>query len=158
MWKRRRISPKSAPASIRPLSGWVMARTAKIDGAAIAPSASSPPTQTTSVKTARRPDINERYNLGGWPTTALLTPDGDVITGGTFVASDRMVAILTRVASISAALTTDPRDHSDHTDRRATEYTEHTDLSGLTESIFSAFDPEHGGFGIEPKFPHTAPL
>ena len=22
----------------------------------------------------RRPDVNERYNLEGWPTTALLTP------------------------------------------------------------------------------------
>ena len=25
----------------------------------------------------RRPDISERYNLGGWPTTAFLTPDGE---------------------------------------------------------------------------------
>ena len=24
----------------------------------------------------RRPDINARYNMGGWPTTAFLTPDG----------------------------------------------------------------------------------
>ena len=23
-----------------------------------------------------RPDINARYNMGGWPTTAFLTPDG----------------------------------------------------------------------------------
>ena len=29
------------------------------------------------VDTDRRPDINERYNLGGWPTTAFLTADGD---------------------------------------------------------------------------------
>ena len=28
------------------------------------------------VDTDRRPDINERYNLGGWPTTAFLTADG----------------------------------------------------------------------------------
>ena len=26
------------------------------------------------VDAARRPDVNERYNLGGWPTTAFLTP------------------------------------------------------------------------------------
>ena len=26
----------------------------------------------------RRPDINRRYNMGGWPTTAFLTPTGDV--------------------------------------------------------------------------------
>ena len=35
-----------------------------------------------------RPDINDRYNLGGWPTTAFLTPDGDLITGGTYFPSD----------------------------------------------------------------------
>src|SRR4029450_11022117 len=40
------------------------------------------------VDTDRRPDINERYNLGGWPTTAFLTPDGALITGGTFVTVD----------------------------------------------------------------------
>ena len=30
-----------------------------------------------------RPDIAERYGLGGWPTTAFLTPDGDVLGGET---------------------------------------------------------------------------
>jgi uncharacterized protein YyaL (SSP411 family) len=29
---------------------------------------------------------------------------------------------------------------------------------GLIEVTFSTFDEAHGGFGIEPKFPHTAPL
>jgi uncharacterized protein YyaL (SSP411 family) len=110
------------------------------------------------VDTDCRPDINERYNLGGWPTTAFLTADGEVITGGTFVAADLMAALLKRVASVSGALTADQADHADHTDRRATEYTNNTDLSELIESIFSTFDEEHGGFGIEPKFPHTAPL
>jgi uncharacterized protein len=107
------------------------------------------------VDTDRRPDINERYNLGGWPTTAFLTPDGDVITGGTFVPADRMVGVLTRVASVSVSLATE------RTDQRAAEGTENTellDLSDLITSIFSTFDQEHGGFGVEPKFPHTAPL
>ena len=30
----------------------------------------------------RRPDVDQRHNLGGWPTVAFLTPDGDLITGG----------------------------------------------------------------------------
>ncbi|MGH9408404.1 MAG: DUF255 domain-containing protein, partial [Vicinamibacterales bacterium] len=49
------------------------------------------------VDTDRRPDINERYNLGGWPTTAFLTPGGDVLAGGTFVPVDRMPGVLRRV-------------------------------------------------------------
>src|SRR3954466_6690988 len=56
------------------------------------------------VDTDRRPDINERYNLGGWPTTAFLTADGDVLTGGTFVTVDRMSGLLTRVAAAAASL------------------------------------------------------
>src|SRR5690242_8914075 len=49
------------------------------------------------VDTDRRPDINERYNLGGWPTTAFLTADGDLLGGGTFVTVDRMPAVLQQV-------------------------------------------------------------
>ncbi len=49
------------------------------------------------------PDINERYNLGGWPTTAFLTADGDLIGGGTFIAADRMPGILLRVAEAFAS-------------------------------------------------------
>ena len=37
------------------------------------------------VDTDERPDVNERYNMGGWPTTAFLTPDGHLMTGGTYI-------------------------------------------------------------------------
>jgi uncharacterized protein YyaL (SSP411 family) len=122
------------------------------------------------VDTDRRPDINERYNLGGWPTTAFLTSDGALITGGTFVAADRMPGVLMRVADAfgdrSADFSRPTRearglaeaegeggaDHAEHTDHHAADHT------GLIEAIFATFDEEHGGFGIEPKFPHTAPL
>ena len=56
------------------------------------------------VDTDRRPDINERYNLGGWPTTAFLTAGGEVVTGGTFVPVDRMAGVLDRVAAAYDAL------------------------------------------------------
>ena len=51
----------------------------------------------------RRPDINERYNLGGWPTTAFLTAEGALITGGTFIGADRMPAVLARVIDAFAS-------------------------------------------------------
>src|SRR6266446_6066219 len=41
----------------------------------------------------RRPDVNERYNLGGWPTTACLTPEGHVLNGGTYFGRDHMIAL-----------------------------------------------------------------
>ena len=45
-----------------------------------------------------RPDISERYSLGGWPTTAFLTPGGEILAGGTFVPPDRMRDMLVQVA------------------------------------------------------------
>src|SRR6187397_1565340 len=47
----------------------------------------------------RRPDINERYNLDGWPTTAFLTPSGEVLTGSTYVVPDQMARMLADVAA-----------------------------------------------------------
>src|SRR6185503_9823073 len=46
----------------------------------------------------RRPDICERYSLGGWPTTAFLTPDGGLLGGGTYVDHERLAETLERVA------------------------------------------------------------
>lgn len=124
------------------------------------------------VDTDQRPDINERYNLGGWPTTAFLTADGAVLTGATFVPLDRMSGILTRVAAafearatdltdgagLSDLKATDPTDSTDRGGQEATDPTDGTDLSALAATIFSTYDEEYGGFGIEPKFPLTAPL
>jgi len=33
----------------------------------------------------RRPDVNRRYNMGGWPTIAFLTAAGEVLTGATYL-------------------------------------------------------------------------
>ena len=111
----------------------------------------------------RRPDINERYNLGGWPTTAFLTAGGRLITGGTFVAADRMMSVLTRVAGAFEASAAEWA--TEQTEAQATEYPESRDGldatgndSALIEAIYVTFDEEHGGFGVEPKFPHAAPV
>src|SRR3954447_17061538 len=127
----------------------------------------------------RRPDINERYNLGGWPTTAFLTPRGDIMTGGTFVPVDRMAGVLERVATeYTDNLATEYTERTEHTEDLATEDTDHTDYrenpatedtddtersegentDPVVRAIFSSFDEVHGGFGIEPKFPHMAPI
>ena len=45
----------------------------------------------------RHPDVNRRYNMGGWPTTAFLTPSGDIITGATYLPPGQMRQALQRV-------------------------------------------------------------
>jgi uncharacterized protein len=42
----------------------------------------------------RRPDVNARYNLDGWPTTAVLTPTGEIMTGSTYLPADALGAML----------------------------------------------------------------
>jgi uncharacterized protein YyaL (SSP411 family) len=49
------------------------------------------------VDTDKRPDVNTRYSQGGWPSTCLLTPEGDVLWGGTFVPADQMAQMLPQV-------------------------------------------------------------
>ena len=104
----------------------------------------------------RRPDIAERYSLGGWPTTAFLTPGGDVLGGGTFIERHRLVDVLRRIsaafaegAGLSAlrapsAVAVAPGDVPP--------------LAQLIDVAAAAFDPQHGGFGGAPKFPHAAPV
>lgn len=110
------------------------------------------------VDTDRRPDINERYNLGGWPTTAFLTAGGTLITGGTFVPVERMPGVLTQVAD---AMELDQRGGEDGTGTEeggAVDDRTPPDDEAVIAAIFATFDDEYGGFGVEPKFPHTAPL
>lgn len=104
-----------------------------------------------------RPDVSERYSLGGWPTTAFLTPAGDILAGGTYFPAERMPDILARVAatfeSQGAALgdlPPAPPSPPPGADAPSQEV--------LCAHIYSTFDPDHGGFGSAPKFPMAAAL
>ena len=106
----------------------------------------------------RRPDISERYNLGGWPTTAFLTADGEVLGGGTYVDASRMERVLEDVrAAFQRGASVDrvvPAERvATHAPRGPA-----LDADALFARVFDHYDSEHGGFGTQSKFPHTAPL
>ena len=103
-----------------------------------------------------RPDIGERYNLGGWPTTAFLTPEGEMLAGGTFVPADRLRGVLSRVSEEFAAriLPVEARPPSSDAGAPAPI----PDAEALTRIVFASFDDICGGFGVEPKFPLAAPV
>ena len=97
---------------------------------------------------------------GGWPTTAFLTAAGDLLGGGTFVTADHMPG------NSSAGARSRPharrRDRTGpggdrHVRRRRRRETQPS-LDSLVDLVFASFDDEHGGFGVTPKFPLTAPL
>ena len=109
-----------------------------------------------------RPDIAERYGLGGWPTTAFLTPDGDILGGETFATAERMRDLLRRVADAFAV----QRDAL--AERRATAEPQPAgspaeapdpELDGwLADHLLGQFDADHGGFGNGAKRVHAAAL
>ena len=101
----------------------------------------------------RRPDVAERYDLGGLPTTAFLNASGEILGGGTLVPPERLIEAL-RHAS---------RPRSSHAVPSAPPHEEPipgTPLSDddLVSIVFHGFDHVHGGFGGAPKFPLVAPV
>lgn len=107
-----------------------------------------------------RPDVNRRYNMGGWPTTAFLTPDGEIIHGGTYIPPEQMRSYVTQVADAwrdkRADLAERVREIQAHEHERAPQ--QPGDLSWeIVETVGTLvrgqYDPEFGGFGRQPKFP-----
>src|SRR2546428_8766691 len=109
-----------------------------------------------------RPDINQRYNMGGWPTTAFLTASGDILTGGTYLPPDQMATRLIRVGDSYRANQADIASRVLEARKRAASGVARSvgELEpGLVDTILdavkSAYDPEYGGFGNAPKFPQA---
>jgi uncharacterized protein len=113
----------------------------------------------------RRPDINDRYNLDGWPTTAFLTPSGEILTGSTYVTPDLMPRMIAEVtasvgerydelmerAERAAVARRAPRMPMRYEpDRSAPEW--------LVEQLLAQHDPQFGGFGGNGRFLHVSPL
>ena len=113
------------------------------------------------VDTDRRPDINQRYNQGGWPTTAFLAPTGELLTGFTYLPPEAMVQVLQQ-------LNEQWRADRGNIRRRIAELQTRRDTAArpsppkrLSEDIAAhvlrvlrgAFDREHGAWGTQPKFP-----
>ncbi len=110
----------------------------------------------------QRPDINARYNMGGWPTTAFLTPGGEVMAGMTYIPPDQMRDVLNQVstyykdnkATIEEKIAEIIANRERAGDGDAGELSDQI-LRDVLHSASDAYDPVFGGFGSEPKFPHT---
>jgi uncharacterized protein len=105
----------------------------------------------------RRPDISTRYTLGGWPTTAFLNADGDILGGGTFVAADRLPSVLSRVVDAFDAVRRDV-DGQPVASPHPEESVATSAIEELEAIVFQTYDPRSGAFGGVPRFPHAAPV
>jgi uncharacterized protein YyaL (SSP411 family) len=128
-----------------------------------------------------RPDVDSRYQAavqaisgqGGWPLTAILTPDGRPFFGGTYFPRHdlygrpgiervlltmaeawrtRREEVLESADSILAAI-----EHGEAFAGRSGTLSSGI-VDKLVEAAVAQFDPNHGGFGAQPKFPHPAAL
>lgn len=113
----------------------------------------------------RRPDINARYNQGGWPTTAFLTSDGIMLTGATYVPPQQMAQMLPQIDRYFHENSAQIREHSaglrareiPAADGNVPDLREST-IARIAEEIADRYDEQYGGFGNEPKFPMTDAL
>jgi len=128
-----------------------------------------------------RPDIDSRYQAavqavsgqGGWPLTAFLTPDGKPFYGGTyFPPSDgygrpSFRRVLLSIASAYADKHGDVIEQAKMVESAIAQSESFAGKDGrvsaaviaaIQTSAFRMFDPQHGGFGQAPKFPHPSAL
>lgn len=115
------------------------------------------------VDSDQRPDINSRYNVGGWPTTAFLTGHGGIIGGATYLPPDQFMAMM---GEIQQAYAEDrPRLYEQaremHHHRRDTAArgaagpeVEEALVDQAARVVAGAYDSANGGFGNQPKFPN----
>jgi len=128
-----------------------------------------------------RPDVDARYQAavqaisgqGGWPLTAILTPDGRPFFAGTYFPPEdrygrpgfervlltlasawktRRAEVMESAASVIAAI-----EHGETFSARGDSLSLGI-VDKLVESAVGQFDPRNGGFGSQPKFPHPAVL
>ena len=139
--------------------------------------------QFIAVKVDRdeRPDVDTRYQAavsaisgqGGWPLTAFLTPEGKPYFGGTyFPPSDQHGRPgFPRVLLTMAEAFQKRRDEVNESAGSVMAAIEHNEsfmgragnpgpelVAKLVDSVLKQFDARSGGFGSQPKFPHSGAI
>jgi uncharacterized protein YyaL (SSP411 family) len=128
-----------------------------------------------------RPDIDSRYQVavssisgqGGWPLTAFLTPDGKPFYGGTYFPPDdhygrpSFKRVLLSISNAyheknddvieQAKLVEGAISHAESFTGKSADFSP-TVIDAIVQAALKMYDPQNGGFGSAPKFPHSAAL
>jgi uncharacterized protein YyaL (SSP411 family) len=126
-----------------------------------------------------RPDVDSRYQTavqaisgqGGWPLTAFLTPEGKPYYAGTYFPPQdyqgrpsfrRVLLTLAQAYQEKHADVLESAESVMDALSRAEGFSGKSGplqpklIESMVESSVKLFDPEHGGFGSSPKFPHSS--
>lgn len=115
------------------------------------------------VDAERRPDVNERYGTGTWPTVAYLTPGGELLSQDRFVPPEELAERLRKVHRYY-------RDHRDQIEEGLKSLWARRDegererirrigrlnqqiVEDVVHAIYEKFDHRWGGWGEGSKFP-----
>ncbi len=128
-----------------------------------------------------RPDIDSRYQSavqamsgqGGWPLTAFLTPQGKPFYGGTYFPPDDQWGrpgfkrVLITIADAFRSKRDEVLQQADTVLSAISQAESFAGRSasvppGIVRSVIASalkiYDPDHGGFGSAPKFPHPSSM
>jgi uncharacterized protein YyaL (SSP411 family) len=128
-----------------------------------------------------RPDVDSRYQVavnamtgqGGWPLTAFLTPDGKPFFGGTYFPPDdhygrpSFKRVLTSISDAYREKKGDVQEQSQMVEAaiKRSESLEGAKgdfnpdvINAILQAGLKMYDPNHGGFGNAPKFPHSSTI
>ena len=126
-----------------------------------------------------RPDVDSRYQTavqaisgqGGWPLTAFLTPEGKPFYAGTYFPPQDYQGrpsfrrVLLTLAQAFREKHGDVLESAESVMGAISQAEGFAGKSGslkpelidaMVEAAVNLFDPEHGGFGSSPKFPHPS--
>jgi len=126
-----------------------------------------------------RPDVDSRYQTavqaisgqGGWPLTAFLTPEGKPFYAGTYFPPEDHQGrpgfrrVLLALADAYREKHADVLESAESVMGAISQAEGFAGKTGslqpqmierMVESAVKLFDPEHGGFGSAPKFPHPS--
>ncbi|MGD9850288.1 MAG: thioredoxin domain-containing protein [Nitrospirales bacterium] len=113
------------------------------------------------VDTDQHPDLEARYRAGGWPTTSILLPTGEILFQANALPPGEMKELLHEVIQLYAQDKADLRNQAQVLwkkvqPRPATDDSEQAIspdmVSHAVAFMKNQFDAEHGGFRAVPKF------
>lgn len=119
------------------------------------------------VDSDKRPDINRRYNQGGWPTTAFLVPSGRAIAGLTYAPADQLTTLLDKLSAMyrhrkseidTEAASDGVRERLQFREAAMGGEIDPRTAVEVQSSILAEWDRGYGGLGDAPKFPTVGPL
>ena len=114
------------------------------------------------IDTDRRPDLQVRYLSGGWPSTDILVPSGEMVFGATYLRPEQLKSVLREYQQLY-------KEHKPEILKRAkvmqeemkAAWASHDAPKGVIDSkiltravsmMKGNFDKKNGGFGNAPKF------